>query len=56
MKTIIKNGGIEQALLEVVKETQGLTEEEQKRLDHLKSLPQNRIEDDKKGHQDFKSL
>lgn len=39
-----RNGGIEQGILEAVKETQGLTPKEQDRLDHLKGLPQNRTE------------
>jgi hypothetical protein len=39
-----RNGGFEQAILEAVKETQGLDADDQARLDHLKSLPQNRTE------------
>jgi hypothetical protein len=47
-KKIIQNGGIEQAILEIVKDTQGLSEEDQKRLDFLQSLPQNRVEETEK--------
>ncbi|MDR3150228.1 MAG: hypothetical protein LBU14_00985 [Candidatus Peribacteria bacterium] len=44
MKTTIKNGGIEQAILAAVEETQGLEALDKERLEYLKSLPQDRVE------------
>lgn len=40
----IRNGGLEQDILEAVKEIQGLSEKDKARLEYLKSLPQNRYE------------
>lgn len=38
------NGGIEQAILEIVNEDNLLNDADKKRLEYLQSLPQNRVE------------
>jgi hypothetical protein len=40
----IKNGGIEQAFLEISNEDGLLNEADKKSLEHLQSLPQDRVE------------
>lgn len=51
MNRRIINGGIEQALLEAANEMGELSDKDKKRLKHLQSLPQDRMEIDEASYE-----